>query len=111
MQPAEQTVAMLKCKYCQTDLPVEMFAICRVVNGRVYRRLRCQRCKRAKTNERRTALRQWLDDYKKTLACSRCGFSDYRALVFHHKGSRGKDFGSWGEVGERACPPLRIVLS
>jgi hypothetical protein len=34
----------------------------------------------------------WLDEYKKTLRCERCGFADYRALEFHHDGSREKDF-------------------
>jgi 5-methylcytosine-specific restriction endonuclease McrA len=26
----------------------------------------------------------WLNEYKKTLKYSKCGFSDYRALEFHH---------------------------
>jgi predicted HNH restriction endonuclease len=80
------------CKYCKVEQPEEAFEICRVVKGKVYRRLRCQRCKRQKTNERRAALRQWLDDYKKTLKCGQCGFADYRALEFHHPGQREKDF-------------------
>ncbi len=33
-----------------------------------------------------------LDDYKKTLACERCGFADYRALEFHHDDRHEKDF-------------------
>ena len=80
------------CKYCHTELPEEAFEVCRVVKERVYRRLRCRRCKRSKTNERRTALRQWLDEYKKTLRCVRCGFADYRALEFHHPEGQEKDF-------------------
>jgi hypothetical protein len=62
------------------------------VNGKAYRRLRCRGCKRAKTNERRAALRRWLDEQKKALCCERCGFADYRALVFHHAGGQEKDF-------------------
>ena len=66
--------------------------MCRIVGAKVYRRLKCQRCKRRKANERRAALRLWVDEYKKTLRCERCGFADYRALVFHHHGSQQKEF-------------------
>src|SRR5438105_15879474 len=83
---------MKVCKYCQTEQPEDSFEVCRVIAGVVYRRLRCRRCKRAKTNERRTALREWLDDYKKALHCERCSFDDFRALEFHHPGSHDKDF-------------------
>jgi hypothetical protein len=84
--------AVQKCKYCHTQQAEEAFEVCRVVNGKTYRRLRCRRCKRAKTNERRAALRQWLDEYKKSLRCERCSFADYRALEFHHSGRQEKDF-------------------
>jgi hypothetical protein len=86
------TPAALVCRYCRLEKPLEAFEVCRVVGEKVYRRRRCQQCKRLKTNERRTALRLWLDDYKKALGCSRCGFADYRALEFHHPGRREKDF-------------------
>src|SRR5262245_49879165 len=84
--------AVRTCKYCQTEQPEDAFEVCSVIKGKSYRRLRCRRCKRAKTNERRSALRRWLDEYKKALACERCGFADYRALEFHHPGGKEKDF-------------------
>jgi hypothetical protein len=80
------------CKYCQTEQADEDFEICAAVKGKTYRRLRCRPRKRARTNERRTALRQWLDDYKQALQCQRCGFADYRALEFHHPDGHEKDF-------------------
>src|SRR5262249_22538266 len=80
------------CKYCLTNQVEETFEICRIVNGKEYRRLRCRRCKRTRTNERRAALRQWLDDYKKTLHCELCSFADHRALEFHHPSGQEKDF-------------------
>jgi len=79
------------CKYCRQEQPEEAFEVCRIVKGVAYHRLRCRRCKRLKTNERRSALREWLDNYKKTLQCVRCGFADYRALEFHHPGPGAKD--------------------
>ncbi len=80
------------CKYCNTERPADAFEVCRMVKGKTYRRLRCQRCKRVKTNERRAALRLWLTEYKRALRCSTCGFADYRALEFHHPDGQDKDF-------------------
>ncbi len=80
------------CKYCLKEQPDEAFEVCRVIGDRVYRRLRCHACKRSTANLRRSRLRRWLDDYKKSLRCERCGFSDFRALEFHHVGSSDKDF-------------------
>jgi len=68
------------CRYCRQDKPEEAFEVCRIVNGKAYRRRRCQQCKRLVTNIRRTRLRQWLNDYKAALRCERCGFADWRAL-------------------------------
>ena len=30
-------------------------------------------------------IRNWLKEYKETLVCNRCGCTDSRCLVFHHK--------------------------
>jgi len=90
--PSLEPWPMMECKYCHAHLPVACFEVCRVVGVKVYRHLRCHRCKRAKTNQRRAALRAWLDEYKKTQHCELCGFADYRALEFHHEGAQEKDF-------------------
>src|SRR5690349_1986588 len=87
------------CKYCQTEQPDESFEVCRIVRGKVYRRLRCQKCKRVAKNERRARIRRWLDEYKRTLSCERCGFADFRALEFHHHGFREKDFNIADMIG------------
>lgn len=36
--------------------------------------------------------RQWLIDYKKELACARCGESHPAALQFHHRNREEKEF-------------------
>lgn len=93
MLPAVPTSTLRKCcKYCQTEQPLTSFEICRIYKGVAYRRLRCKNCKKTMANKRRRKLRLWLEELKKTLRCQRCGFSDYRALVFHHAESRKKDF-------------------
>jgi hypothetical protein len=53
----------------------------------------CSACKVAAQRVRRGQLRVWVDEFKKTLACVRCGFNDYRALQFHHPDGVKKDFG------------------
>lgn len=72
------------CKYCHLEQMEEAFEICRIVNGKSYRRLKCKTCKRAGMAVRVTNIRKWLDGYKQQLSCERCGFIDYRALEFHH---------------------------
>ena len=81
---------MTACQYCNSILPEESFEICRIVAGKVYRRLKCKKCKQSDNNQRRAKLRAWLIEYKKMLVCERCGFSDYRALQFHHEGHKEK---------------------
>ena len=80
------------CKYCQSEKPDESFEICRIIGDKIYRRLRCKDCKRKVRVVRRKNTRKWLDDYKKTLVCERCGFADFRALEFHHTNHNEKDF-------------------
>jgi hypothetical protein len=54
--------------------------------------------------ERKRANMQKFFEYKKSLSCVRCGFSDYRALQFHHLHGKlmnvsqmSKSY-SWGRV-------------
>lgn len=79
------------CKYCNEERPDSAFEICRVVNGVAYKRLRCNRCKRQTNNVRIDKLRRYLQAYKKTLCCERWGFSDHRALEFHHRDNSTKN--------------------
>jgi Zn ribbon nucleic-acid-binding protein len=81
-----------RCKYCGEDRPRSAFTVCRVIGEKVYRRLKCLPCTEARNNERRAELRHWLDDYKKTLSCTQCGFADHRALAFHHEDAEEKEF-------------------
>lgn len=43
---------MPPCPYCNEDRPDESFEVCRIINGKAYRRRKCQVCKRITTNER-----------------------------------------------------------
>jgi hypothetical protein len=83
---------MKSCKYCNVLQPEESFEVCRIVAGKIYRRLKCRKCKQAGRAVRRAKTRRWLDEYKKGVACEHCGFADFRALEFHHKKHSEKDF-------------------
>lgn len=61
-----------------------------MVAGKIYRRHKCNQCKNAYNNSRRAERQAWLTEYKKTRTCERCGFSDFRALQFHHTGEDPK---------------------
>lgn len=54
---------------------------------------------RAKGYRKRNRLR--MIEYKKTLACSVCGFADYRALQFHHRDPETKRH-TVASLGDRA---------
>lgn len=41
---------------------------------------------------RRAEVRAWLNDYKKTLCCGRCGYKHPAALQFHHTDASKKKF-------------------
>jgi hypothetical protein len=73
---------MKVCRYCKTEKPDSTFQVAAIIKGKIYRRHKCTPCKSARQRERIVESRKWLIEYKKTLCCERCGFSDYRALKF-----------------------------
>jgi hypothetical protein len=84
--------AMITCRYCAVTQPDQNFEVCLVVNGKAYRRKKCQKCKQAAQTQRRSQIRVCLEEYKRTRQCERCGYRDHRALEFHHREGAGKDF-------------------
>lgn len=88
------------CRYCNQDKPEEEFEVANVIKGVVYRRRKCKRCKQDTQNIRRTKHREWITDYKAKKGCKQCGFSDPRALSFHHVDPKEKNWnvtemGTW----------------
>jgi hypothetical protein len=80
------------CRYCHFQKPLETFEVANIIRGKLYRRHRCADCKnKLQTNRLQTA-RVWLEEYKKARFCERCGYSDYRALTFHHRDRTSKEF-------------------
>ena len=40
---------------------------------------------RSRKDDRKRSVTKWLDEYKKSLCCMRCGFSHPAVLQFHHR--------------------------
>ena len=72
------------CKSCGVTLPLEEFPTAGVVKGVQYYRHKCPDCYVKQKLDASKARIHKFREYKKTLKCNRCGYSDYRALEFHH---------------------------
>ena len=83
---------MKQCRYCHQEKPAENFGQAATIRGKVYRRHRCTDCKNTLQTKRIQGLRLWVENYKKMRSCERCGYSDYRALTFHHPDKAEKVF-------------------
>lgn len=46
----------------------------------------------ARVTKRKMDVRKWLNEYRGTMACHRCGESDPVCLDFHHRDPKTKDF-------------------
>lgn len=72
------------CRYCKKSYPETDFYIAKEINGKVYRRHKCKYCYYITKHKLRIKRQKRIDNFKKKTACKYCGFSDYRALEFHH---------------------------
>lgn len=74
-----------KCRYCGETKFIENFAVANQKNEvEIYRRWRCIKCYSDLKKNRIYTLKDFLNDYKKTKCCERCGNKDFRILQFHH---------------------------
>lgn len=72
------------CKVCETKYPIESFEITSEINGKKYRRRKCNKCRQIVKNKRRKTIKEGVINYKKKNKCFMCEVSDYRVLEFHH---------------------------
>lgn len=92
------------CRGCEADLSEDQFNW--KIKSKGIRHTKCKRCTRAEVNahyqknkqyyieksmKRSVLIREKYREYKKTLICSECDFSDWRALTFHHRQLSQKD--------------------
>jgi len=72
------------CRQCNIEGPTDTFASAGIKNGKKYYRYLCKSCYHRSKQPRKDDLKQFVLNIKKDSGCSICGFSDYRALQFHH---------------------------
>jgi len=73
-----------RCKYCNKLRPETHFGVALTTATKVYRRRKCRDCYRETKKDLQQRIKAWVREYKEQHPCVRCGFDDYRALVFHH---------------------------
>lgn len=83
---------MQKCKYCSEWYPKDSYPSAGIIKGKHYRRRKCQKCYMITKKKRSHIIRQELLNIKRRLACKHCGFDDHRALDFHHRDPKEKEF-------------------
>ena len=96
------------CKYCSNDYHETYFDVANIVNGKVYRRRKCRRCKQDRANARRHEQSEWLEGIKKNLACIDCGVKDHRIIDFHHISQTNKTF-AVSDTNRRGMSKERIL--
>jgi hypothetical protein len=90
---------MRTCKGCGYSGPKESFPKAHEINGVLYYRHVCKSCYGSIKKSYRGQVRDKYLQYKSTKKCERCGFSDPRALTFHHRSRDDKDF-TVSEIGK-----------
>ena len=75
------------CTDCEKEKPDSDFYIYKK-DGRDYVRGKCRRCFLDQNRRNEKKKKVLFFEFKKTLSCNRCGFSDFRALQFHHLGDK-----------------------
>jgi hypothetical protein len=76
------------CKCCQQTKDIEAFANAGTIKGISYKRNLCIPCYTLSKKPRKEKLRKDYYAWKQQLCCERCGYNDFRALQFHHKGDK-----------------------
>jgi hypothetical protein len=75
---------MKTCSKCGIEKPLTEYHSAGIIDGKKYIRGECKVCQKKVVKARTKSIKEKYVSWKKTLKCNRCGFSDYRALQFHH---------------------------
>ena len=71
------------CKYCNQEKGDD-FPSAGIKKGKKYYRKRCVSCYSDLAKKRRYKTKKQYDEIKSKAKCEICGFSDWRALQYHH---------------------------
>jgi hypothetical protein len=75
---------MKTCTKCGLSKLLTEFHSAGTIDGKKYLRGECKVCQKKVVKARTKSIKEDYVSWKKTLKCNRCGFSDHRALQFHH---------------------------
>lgn len=102
---------MRKCKSCSYVGAVDTFPLAGIIEGRTYRRHLCGGCYTKQKATRRRKIAAHIADMKKSSVCEVCGFADHRALQFHHRDPKTKNFsvGNTSMVGQSVANIVKEV--
>ena len=83
----EEIVTTKQCRTCKNHYP----------DNQTYfadggRSKQCRKCEQDEVMARYREKQAYIEEHKKTHPCERCGFADYRSLVFHHRDASTKSF-------------------
>ena len=88
----------MRCRICGKNKPVSQFQEI-TSRGKVYIRKKCHQCRYTEDCNRKRKIRKEIQEYKKKHSCIKCGYSDFRALEFHHKNRADKTIDIADAVG------------
>lgn len=83
----EEIVTTKQCRTCKNHYPDNQ-----IYFGDSGKSRQCRKCEQEKVMERYREKQEYIEEYKKTHPCERCGFDNYKALVFHHRDASTKSF-------------------
>ena len=89
---------MSHCKYCNKEK--ENIVSYKGPSGETLYGKQCRDCKNKRRIKRARSTKKDFLAYKSKLNCEECGFTDWRALQFHHKNPRNKDLELASTVGK-----------
>lgn len=96
------------CRVCGEEKDADSFPLAGKIKGKVYRRRKCQTCFQKVKSGRRRRIKQWFDEFKKTLKCQECNDSRHYVLDFHHRDPKEKEK-ALGEIMQRGWSKKRIM--
>jgi len=79
------------CRYCEEKHPITFYEKANVIKGKVYYRWRCNNCYRDLKKARKDDIKQWFQEFKKTLRCLKCDDKRWYVLDFHHRDPKEKE--------------------
>jgi Zn ribbon nucleic-acid-binding protein len=99
------------CSSCGQYKPVTSFGKNRARKNGLSSK--CKKCSRNYASDRLEQRKQWYNDYKNTLSCSKCGFSNPIALDFHHLYPNEKDMTISKMVrnGKQSIEDIRLEMA